>query len=71
MSRKTRPKTRPNHRTSSAASATPPTPPTAFVVKLRSCRTEADNVRTLRWILKRLLRGYRLRCVSISEERAP
>ena len=43
-----------------------------FVVKLRSCRTEADNVlRILRWILKQLLRGHRLRCVSIAEERAP
>ena len=46
-------------------------PPTVFVVKLRSCRTEADNVRILRWILKRLLHGYRLRCVSITQERAP
>jgi hypothetical protein len=44
-------------------------PPTVFVVKLRSRRTEAENVRILRWILKRLLRGYRLRCVSITEER--
>jgi len=43
-------------------------PLTVFVVKLHSCRTEADNVRILRWILKRLLRGYRLRCVSIHEE---
>ena len=46
-------------------------PPTVFVVKLRSCRAEADNVRVLRWILKRLLRGYQLRCVSITQERAP
>ena len=44
-------------------------PPTVYVVKLRSRRAEAENVRALRWILKRLLRGYRLRCVSISEER--
>ena len=43
--------------------------PTVFVIKLRGGRTEADNVRALRWILKRLLRGYRLRCVSITEER--
>jgi hypothetical protein len=33
-------------------------PSTVFVVKLRSCRTEADNIRILRWILKR-------RCVAI------
>ena len=45
-------------------------PLTVFVVKLHSCRTEADNVRILRWFLKRLLRGYRLRCVSITQERA-
>jgi hypothetical protein len=44
-------------------------PSTVFVIKLRSWRTEADNVRALRWILKRLLRGYRLRYVSIVEER--
>jgi hypothetical protein len=44
-------------------------PSTVFVVKLRSRRTEADNIRILRWILKRLLRGFQMRCVSVHEER--
>jgi hypothetical protein len=43
-------------------------PATAFVIKLRA-RPGVDGVRPLRWILKRLLRGYQLRCVSVSEER--
>jgi hypothetical protein len=43
-------------------------PSTVFVIKLR-VRPGADDIRSLRWILKRLLRGYWLRCVSISEKR--
>ena len=46
-------------------------PPTVFVVKLRSNQPDSTNIRSLRWILKRLLRGYRLRCLSITEERTP
>lgn len=44
--------------------------PIVFVVKLRA-RPGVDGARSLRWILKRLLRGHQLRCVSVSEERAP
>jgi hypothetical protein len=29
-----------------------------------------DGIRSLRWLLKRLLRGHQLVCVSVSEERA-
>jgi hypothetical protein len=43
-------------------------PPTVFVVKLHSCRTEADNIRALKQILKRLLRSFHMRCVSVHEE---
>ena len=44
-------------------------PVTVFVIKLRTGRPGPGNVRVLRWILKRLLRGYQLRCVSAREER--
>ena len=39
-----------------------------YVVKLHSCRTEADNIRALKQILKRLLRSFQMRCVSVHEE---
>jgi len=39
-----------------------------YVVKLHSCRTEADNIRALKQILKRL-RSFQMRCVSVHEER--
>ena len=39
-----------------------------FVIKLRA-RTGDGGIRSLRWLLKRLLRGHQLVCVSVSEER--
>jgi hypothetical protein len=43
-------------------------PNRVYVVKLHSCRTEADNIRALKQILKRLLRSFQMRCVSVHEE---
>jgi hypothetical protein len=40
-----------------------------FVIRLRG-RPGADGIRSLRAILKNLLRHHRLRCISIGEERA-
>jgi hypothetical protein len=40
-----------------------------YVVKLHSCQPEADNIRALKQILKRLPRGFQMRCVSVHEER--
>jgi hypothetical protein len=40
-----------------------------FVIKLRA-RPGIGSIRSLRWLLKRLLRGHQLVCVSVSEERA-
>jgi hypothetical protein len=45
-------------------------PATVFVIKLHSNRPAADNVRSLKWLLKRLLRGHQLRCVDACEERS-
>ena len=42
--------------------------PIVFVLRLRSCRPEADNIRALKQILKRLLRSFRMRYVSVHEE---
>ena len=44
-------------------------PSTVYVVKLHSCQPEADNIRALKQILKRLLRSFQMRCVSVHEER--
>ena len=41
-----------------------------LVVKLRARTKDDGTVRSLRWLLKRLLRDHRLVCVSVSEERA-
>jgi hypothetical protein len=30
--------------------------------------SSADNIRALRWLLKRLLRNFGLRCISLREE---
>src|SRR6516165_10319613 len=41
-----------------------------FVVKLKARTKDDGSIRSLRWLLKRLLRGHRLICVSVTEERA-
>ena len=41
-----------------------------FVIKLRARTKDGGSIRSLRWLLKRLLRGHQLVCVSVSEERA-
>jgi hypothetical protein len=48
---------------------TAPQPPWVYVVRLRSLRGE--DIHALRAILKRLLRQFGWRCVSIEQERAP
>jgi hypothetical protein len=40
-----------------------------FVIRLRAAKDDG-SIRSLRWLLKRLLRGHQLVCVSVSEERA-
>jgi hypothetical protein len=40
-----------------------------FVLRLRAPRDGA--IRKLRWLLKRLLRSYDLKCLSIEEEKSP
>jgi hypothetical protein len=40
-----------------------------FVIKLRARTKDDGSIRSLRWLLKRLLRGHQLVCVSVSEER--
>ena len=42
-------------------------PNRVYVVKLHSCRTEADNIRALKQILKRL-RSFQMRYVSAHEK---
>jgi hypothetical protein len=39
-----------------------------FLLKLRSLRPDDETTRNLRLILKRLLRQFGFRCVSITEE---
>jgi hypothetical protein len=41
-----------------------------FVIELQA-RPSADGFRSLRQILKRLLRGHHLRCVALREEQQP
>jgi hypothetical protein len=38
-----------------------------FVLRLRSTRSDRDAIRSLRWLLKGLLRQYSLRCISAEE----
>jgi hypothetical protein len=40
-----------------------------FVLRLKAPRDGA--IRKLRFLLKRLLRGYGLRCLSVEEEKSP
>jgi hypothetical protein len=40
-----------------------------YVLKLTS--PDGDDIRRLRWILKRLLRQFGLRCISIEIEASP
>ena len=40
-----------------------------YVIKLRG--NGRDDVRALRWLLKRLLRSFGMRCIGISQEQAP
>jgi hypothetical protein len=47
-------------------SATPPRP--IFVLRLRPERNCVDPIHALRALLKRMLRKYRLRCLSIEPE---
>jgi hypothetical protein len=42
-------------------------PARIFVLRLRAPRDGA--IRKLRWILKRLLRAYDLKCLSVEEEK--
>jgi hypothetical protein len=42
-----------------------------FVLRLQASANNAASTRSLRWMLKRLLRSYGLRCVSISVEEEP
>jgi hypothetical protein len=41
-----------------------------YTIKLRGRSSGPDDIRSLRAILKTLLRRHRLRCVSVSEEGA-
>jgi hypothetical protein len=40
-----------------------------FVLRLKAPRDGA--IRKLRWLLKRLLRSYDLKCLSVEEEKQP
>jgi hypothetical protein len=40
-----------------------------FVLRLRAPR-DSSGIRKLRFLLKRLLRGYGLRCLSVEEEKS-
>jgi hypothetical protein len=42
-----------------------------FVLRLQASANNAASTHSLRWVLKRLLRSYGLRCVSISVEEEP
>ena len=37
-----------------------------FTITLRS-KDDSDSIRSLRWVLKRLLRQHQMRCVSVQE----
>jgi hypothetical protein len=43
---------------------------TIYVLKLKAPR-DNSGIRKLRFLLKRLLRGYGLRCLSVEEEKSP
>jgi hypothetical protein len=45
-----------------------PHPPRPVYV-LRLIAPEGDDIRRLRWLLKRLARQYQLRCISVEQER--
>lgn len=38
-----------------------------FLLKLRSLRPDDQAIRDLRWVLKKLLRQWGFRCVSVEE----
>ena len=44
-------------------------PGRVFVLHLRAPPEMEDPIRQLRWLMKRLLRAYKFKCVSISELR--
>jgi hypothetical protein len=44
-------------------------PGRVFVLRLKAPRDGA--IRKLRWLLKRLLRAYDLKCLSVEEEKSP
>ena len=59
------------HRREGEGIMTAPRPKSpVFVIKLRARTKDDGSIRSLRWLLKRLLRGHQLVCVSVSEERA-
>ena len=45
-------------------------PGRVFVLRLKAPR-DSSGIRKLRFLLKRLLRGYGLRCLSVEEEKSP
>jgi len=45
-------------------------PRRVLVLRLKAPR-DNSGIRNLRFLLKRLLRGYGLRCLSVEEEKSP
>jgi hypothetical protein len=46
----------------------PPRPTVTFILHLRPIRSGRHAIRSLRWLLKRLLRQHGMRCISAEEK---